>query len=581
MRSCLITNVERKIPMRAEKPVARALFILALIALTCTIAARVFLLATEPINQDETDALQKAWLIDQGQEMYLDFFELRTPLLFQSLRPFVRWIHQPSIIIISARIAQLILTLFCFIFLFLLAEILAGQSAAYWALILASFFNFFAARSIQTRPEPLMLLLALAGLWLFAFWREKRGPYRQILLAGFLFGLAFMTKVSAFFILLAPLLLLMIQTAGSNQNRQKNVLDMILLGSGALIAVMLVMFFSCGRQTPAAFSWIYKSTSILRHSEGFHRTGAPVFRTFTTNGFLWLLLIVGYFSLFYRWFSKQNRRRLGWKEGLLTLLGLGGGLSLIARWTLFEQDLILPALLMVPAGGYWLSERFRGGSLRANWLPSAASSFIFLLLFGSFLTEIVLTHRNIQLNIFSYHKVAGMMWKVDIPTRKPVVVDASEFTDLLRGEHDRIHYYPTRSLARGLKLADKAMAFVSPDGIVFSDTSIAIKRAEPHRLIKTAVFHHAALLEAEENAPICQSLKRFMPGACDPEIKPAQRLLGVLETHEPDLIVFGYATADIIAQYPPIRWWLMNKYQVWYDPATWAFLGIPKDQTWQ
>ncbi|MHA1568473.1 MAG: hypothetical protein ACTSXZ_03300, partial [Alphaproteobacteria bacterium] len=151
----------------------------------------------------------------------------------------------------------------------------------------------------------------------------------------------------------------------------------------------------------------------------------------------------------------------------------------------------------------------------------------------------------------------------------------------LRGEYDRIHYYPNRTLAQDLALSDWVARRTDPQAIVFSEAGQEIKRRSPHKLVKAGVLLHYAHFETEMTRPGCQVLARFMPGACDAAYTPGQRMLEVLLANEPALIVFSYPIGRIFSQHPETRGWFLDRYAVWFDPQTMAFVGLPKGQNWE
>jgi hypothetical protein len=247
----------------------------------------------------------------------------------------------------------------------------------------------------------------------------------------------------------------------------------------------------------------------------------------------------------------------------------------------FEQDLVLPAMLFAPAGGILLARVLPLGGGRRRWLGATAAALVFAALVGFAGVEARYHLRYAATTIRVYEGVLAPFIGAPGPDEPARQLDGKALMDFLRGEYDRVHYYPTRSLAQNLKLADFVARAVPPGGVVFTDAGLAIVRPEAHHVIKASVLYYLALLEQKDTGEAnCRSVRRFMPGACDPGQPPGQRLLAVLLASNPELIVFGYGVIDVIDKFPETRGWYLGGYTTWYDPAVNAFVGLRTGHGW-
>ena len=563
-----------------DTSITRILYIMAALTLILSFSVRGYWVATGPINEDETDTLQKAWLMDHGQKMYLDYFAVRMPLAFQSVRPFLWFTDRPSTILFSARIFQVLLTAVLFAFLFLFSDIIAGRRAALWALILAACFNYFAERTVQVRAEPLMLLLTFAGLWLSARWRVEDKSPAYLFIAGLLFGLAVMTKISAVFPAVGLAAFILWDTVREPTQRRSSLIGLGLLTLGGFLAFAAVMFWTCGAEAVQAVVWMVMSAGLLRFSEQFRGGSWFLVRTLFINAVFWATLLFGFAWLHLRWAQgRQSASRL-LTQRLLMLLGWSGVLSLVARKVLFQQDLLLPALLLAPAGGLLLASRVRINAMKKSHLPSVRVIVLLVLMLGFFIGETVLKQHHINLTIRYHNQVLASFWQGTLPEGPPVRVDNEKLFGFLRGEYDRIHYYPNRTTEHDLKLADTIARLTDKNETVFTDAGLPIKRREPHRIIKATVFEHYAQLEAPAEDPRCLSLVRFIPCSCMPDITPGERLRLTLVEHDVKLVLIGYGTAAVLAKYPETTGWFFSRYDTWYDPQLNALIALPAGETW-
>jgi hypothetical protein len=555
----------------------RLLIFLALAALLLSFAARAGYVAVGELNEDETDTLQKAWMLHEGETMYLDFLGFRPPLSFQALRPLFWFSQTPSTLIIAARLVQLIWTALAFGFFFLFVDAVAGRRAAWWALLPVACFNFFVVRTAQIRAEPLMLALIFAGLWLFARWRAGDRTPLWAAAAGALLGLASATKYAAPFVALAPALLLVAEAATLRGRRARSAAALGLYAAGGIAAGLGVMLATVG---PAglgeALTRIGLLTEGLRVSEGNRAATWFVTRTFIRNQVLWGLGLVGFVFLHGQAIGAWRRKNNAWQPTLLLLLAYASLAMLVARQKIFQQDLILPGLVLAPAAALLLARRLplptAGGRSPHTWKAGALA----LLLLVGFVGDTAYDRLGVKETIGYYNQVLGAFWGAKTPPPRRTEVDALPLVDFMRGQHDWIRYFPTRTLGESLKLANRIAELTPSGGTVLSSTGEGVVRSESLRAIKTQVFADFMAVEQDEAPGVCRAVRKFIPGACDPTYTPGRRALAALQRRPPDLIVWSFSVADIVAKQPETRTWFEENYRTWFEPAVGAFFSSPR-----
>lgn len=548
---------------------------LAWASLAVMAAAWLFLALTAGLNEDEPDTLNKAWFIDQGGIYYLEIFDLRPTLSFQAVRPLLWLLEKPSALILAGRLLQAVWVALLLWFFWRLAGSLFGRAAACWSLPLLVGFHYFTARVAQVRAEPLLLALALAGLWQYARWRQDSGPTWRMAASGLLFGAAFMTKSSAAFIAAAPVALLAWDLLFARQRRRAGLVGLLAFAAGGAAAVLGVLYWTCGRHWWEATRWTLDSGQMLYRIEQRFTVAWVVIRTLTTNPVFWLLGGWGFLAAHAALVTARRKKQAAWPWALLVLIGWFSLAGLLVRRALFQQDFLITGLIFALAGGAWLSRRLPLSRLGGGRRSVVAVLLVSALLIP-FLVEVGVDRRRENLNIAEARKVEAGFWGSSGAPETETEVDAERFLDFLQGPYSWNQYYPRRSLRRDLALADKLAALTAPGERVLTQSGLAVIRGESLRLGKTQVFADFMRYEAAPDSLACRSIRRFMPGACRPGVTPGRRALAVLADWPPAAIVFDYSIADLLSREPETRAWFLAHYRVVYDPVAEGFLGILK-----
>jgi len=548
---------------------------LAWASLSVMAAAWLFLALTAGLNEDEPDTLNKAWFIDQGGIYYLEIFDLRPTLSFQAVRPLLWLFDKPSRIILAARLFQLVWVVALLWFLWKIAAALFGRAAAYWSLAVLGGFHFFTARVAQVRAEPLLLALALAGLWQFVRWRRDGGPARRLALSGLLFGAAFMTKSSAAFIAAGPVVLLVADVLFAKQRRKAGLFGLLAFAAGWAAAVFGVLYWTCGRHLWEATRWTLLSGKMLYQIEQRFTVAWVIIRTLTTNPVFWLVGGWGFLAAHAAMGAARRKKQAAWPWALIVLIGWFSLAGLPVRRALFQQDFLITGLVFALAGGARLSRRLplpsRGGKRQAS-----IAAVLVLALLGPFVAEVFVDRHRENMNIAEARQVEAQFWGPAGPPTTEREVDAEKFLAWLEGPFSWNHYYPHRSLWRDLALADKLAALAEPGERVLTQSGLAVIRGESLRLGKTQVFADFMRYEGDPDSDACRSIRRFMPGACLPGVTPGRRALAVLADWPPAAIAFHYSTAALLVREPETRAWFLDCYRIVYDPKTLSFWGANK-----
>jgi hypothetical protein len=553
----------------ADPTTPRLLIALALLAVLLSFGARVYYVADGALNEDEGDVLNKAWLIDQGQTKYLDFLGIRPPFAFQYVRPVLWLFDRPSRIVVAARLWQLPLDVLTFLFLFLLTGRLANRTAAWWAVLLVAGFGFFASRTAQVRAEPLTLMFLFAGLWQYVKWRDGRDPTWRIALAGLLLGASLMSKPTAIVTLAVIPVFFLVDWRREPSAWRSLLGDLLRFSGGAALVVVLGLVWTCGRQVFSAVYWLVYTLSGLRVAEGSRAFPWFVLQTFWANPFFWLAVLIGWAYAHAQWLKtwrQQRREAAGWL--LVVLLGWSNVLSVVLRRALFQQDLIFPGLMLAVAGGTWL-----GRAKVARRRARIALWFVLLIvpLFGDLAYERYLQTSSVA----SYRRVLGGFWNEVEPPNDTTPVDAARLLDFLQGSHDVIRFYPHRTLAQDLALADRVAVYAPPGAFVLTEFGLGIEREETVTIEKPSVLRTFVKYEGPVASPLCRSLRRFVPRICEPGVSPGQRTLDLLTARPPRVIVFHFGVADLLAREPETRAWFITHYHAWYDARVQAFFAAP------
>ncbi len=166
---------------------------------------------------DDTEALHAAWLVKQGYEPYQDFFEHHHSFYYYFLSLFLIKGRET---IMLARFSQMLIHFLSLFFLYKIVK-KAGfdKKAVLLYLFLIGSAQPFIWSSIQTRPDSVMFLCSLIGIYLYFVSLKPNNKQREqskqgeqslvLLLSGMAMGLSFLFLQKALFLLI-PLVMLIL-----------------------------------------------------------------------------------------------------------------------------------------------------------------------------------------------------------------------------------------------------------------------------------------------------------------------------------------------------------------------------------
>lgn len=177
-----------------RRPLYLALFALFLFS----ILLRGALTLNRELDIDEFQQLHAAWMVSQHYVLYKDFWENHTPLFYYLLLPLFRFCREgPGLVLLARLIASL--TAFGILSLtYALARIDHDRMTSFLAVLILSFMVIFVEKSIEVRPDQLVVTLWLVSLWIsMRALSTLRQSLKLFYYAGFLLGIAFLLSPKA------------------------------------------------------------------------------------------------------------------------------------------------------------------------------------------------------------------------------------------------------------------------------------------------------------------------------------------------------------------------------------------------
>lgn len=174
----------------------RSLFVGLFCFFLLSVIIRASLTINREIDIDEFQHLHAAWMISQHYILYKDFWENHTPLFYYLLLPLFRFCREGPGLVLLARVIMFF-TSFAILYLtYTLARIDHDRMTSLLAVLILSCMVIFVEKSIEVRPDQLLLILWLASLWISikAFSNHLRMRFYY---AGFLLGVAFLLSPKA------------------------------------------------------------------------------------------------------------------------------------------------------------------------------------------------------------------------------------------------------------------------------------------------------------------------------------------------------------------------------------------------
>jgi Dolichyl-phosphate-mannose-protein mannosyltransferase len=158
--------------------------------LLLAIIVRAGLTLNSELNIDEFEHLHAAWMVAHHFVIYRDFGENHTPLFYYVLVPLFRICREGSHLVLIVRIIMSTLAAGILLLTYAIARIDRGRLSSFVAVLILSWMVIFAEKSIEIRPDSLLVVAWLAALLISV--RTSRGEsHSGAFLAGVLLGTAF------------------------------------------------------------------------------------------------------------------------------------------------------------------------------------------------------------------------------------------------------------------------------------------------------------------------------------------------------------------------------------------------------
>jgi Dolichyl-phosphate-mannose-protein mannosyltransferase len=185
----------------SQNPTSRAprrlVYLVVFCLLLFSVVLRVALTLNRELDMDEFQHLHSAWMVSRHYLIYRDFWEPHTPLLYYLLLPFFHFFREGAGLVLAAR-AAVSLTAFGILFMtYALSRLGHDRLTSLLAVVVLSYMVIFVQKSIEVRPDQLLVIMWLASLWLSARALACGRRLKWFLLAGFVLGVGFLFSPKA------------------------------------------------------------------------------------------------------------------------------------------------------------------------------------------------------------------------------------------------------------------------------------------------------------------------------------------------------------------------------------------------
>ncbi|HEV7858639.1 MAG TPA: glycosyltransferase family 39 protein [Pyrinomonadaceae bacterium] len=148
------------------------------------------------IDIDEFQHLHAAWMVSQHYVIYKDFWENHTPLFYYLLLPLFRLCREGPFLVLIARVIMSCTACGILYLTYALARIHHDRLTSSLAVLVLSYMFIFMGKSIEVRPDQLVLMLWLGALLIYIRSLSK-GQSLALFYAGFLLGVAYLFSPKA------------------------------------------------------------------------------------------------------------------------------------------------------------------------------------------------------------------------------------------------------------------------------------------------------------------------------------------------------------------------------------------------
>jgi hypothetical protein len=229
--------------------VRRSLYLGLFIAFLFSIILRGALTLNREIDIDEFQHLHVAWMVSQHYLIYKDFWENHTPLFYYLLLPLFRFCKEGPNLVLLVRVITSLSAFGILYLTYALARIHHDRLTSFLAALILSYMVIFVQKSIEVRPDQLVVTLWLASLCISIKALSARQRLR-LFAAGFLMGIAFLLSPKALLpyaaISFTFLLLSYLQGPGHAFHRFLEIEGCYTLGFLIPVGICLALFYEAG-----------------------------------------------------------------------------------------------------------------------------------------------------------------------------------------------------------------------------------------------------------------------------------------------------------------------------------------------
>jgi Dolichyl-phosphate-mannose-protein mannosyltransferase len=274
------------------------------IILLASIIVRVFLTFHRALGPDEFQHLHNSWMIHLGFLPYRDFWDNHTPLTPYLLAPILSVIGEGTQAVLVARAIFSVAGLGILWIVYKIARMLLDKSTALLAITLLSISEIFLQKSIEVRPDQMLILLWMGSIWMCIRIHPRH------LIGGVLLGIASLFSPKALLCLSVALPVFCILSPATQLTIKLKRAVLYILGFLIPVTALALFFFSKGALNDLV-------TGTLLQNLNYPDTTKPVFLLFPQNLSFFLLAFVGMIVSF------LHNRNLKHPLSLLSAAGIG------------------------------------------------------------------------------------------------------------------------------------------------------------------------------------------------------------------------------------------------------------------
>lgn len=250
-------------------------------------------------DHDEIETVHSAWLVQQGQLIYRDFFQHHHPLFYGLLAPIVGVLGESARTLVTLRGVPLLFMLLSVVSVYRIGAAQYGRLAGLGAALLAGSSLLYVQSAIEIRPDTAHTASMMLG-FLFLLGTSRRPPRWAYAVSGICFGLALVFLQKAVFGIAAAGLVVLYRWY-----RREIGFRELMAGAGGLVLPGLVMM---GWVLAAGIwddywvvNWLLNARFISRFDALLTLQGVTPW-----DGWIWALGLLGALLAI----GSRNRRRL-------------------------------------------------------------------------------------------------------------------------------------------------------------------------------------------------------------------------------------------------------------------------------